>query len=321
MSLQQGEFVCGTVFAGRKADFLSSPVTPVAPPVEVKSLKRKRDEDEDEDLYEDTKTLDKKVRGEEKFANGTTVQFANSTREGTAKEETEGLLFLVSQDGSLQIRSLASLDILFQCDDFAALPSTLSNGRFEPEDSMKNASTIEEVLLANLGFSHVEPYLLVRTELNDLIIYKPFQYSESESTQTSLGFTKIFNSRMTRDPMDEPQADDDVSLTPNRMTALPAISAHAAVFVSGSYPGFILKTPQSLPKFYKLSGESVRSICPFNVSNGVQDGFLYYDSQVSQCGLFLISGRYQDLSTPIRIQISCQLVCTTNSTRQGHTPY
>ena len=64
------------------------------------------------------------------------------------------------------------------------------------------------------------------------------------------------------------------------MTALPIVSGYAAVFVSGPYPGFILKTPCSVANFHRLVGESVRSVCQFNVLNGIENGFLYYDSKV-----------------------------------------
>jgi hypothetical protein len=85
---------------------------------------------------------------------------------------------------------------------------------------------------------------------------------------------------VTREPQDEQQQDDDISLSPNRMVALPSVSGHAAVFIAGSYPGFILKTAHSITRFHKFVGESVRSMCQFNVTHGVNDGFLYYDSTV-----------------------------------------
>lgn len=118
--------------------------------------------------------------------------------------------------------------------------------------------------------------------------------------------------------MDDPQADDDLSLTPNRMVALPSVSGHAAVFVCGSYPGFILKSAQSTAKFHRLAGESVRSVCQFNVNNGVQDGFLYYDSQVLRVKICLIAGCNTDLSTTSRVYVSWKVVYTAHSTRKGY---
>jgi hypothetical protein len=91
--------------------------------------------------------------------------------------------------------------------------------------------------------------------------------------------------------LDAQKDDDDISLSPTRMFALPTISSNSAVFVCGSYPGFILKTAHSTAQFHKLVGESVRSVCQFNVMNGVVDGFLYYDSTV---------GSYQ-MPTEIRV--------------------
>ena len=122
--------------------------------------------------------------------------------------------------------------------------------------------------------------LKVRTELNDIIIYKPFQYAVAGSSQTTLRFTKIFIPHPTREPFNHPKEDEDISLSPTRMVALPSVSGYSAVFLCGVYPGFILKTVHSIPRFHRMVGESVRSVCQFNVINGVEDGFLYYDSTV-----------------------------------------
>ena len=138
--------------------------------------------------------------------------------------------------------------------------------------------------------------------MNDIIIYKPFQYATPGATETSLRFAKIVNPHLTREPLENPRDDVDVSLSPNKMVSLPSVSGHATVFVCGSYPGFILKTSHSVAKFHPLVGESVRSMCQFNVLDGVEDGFLYYDSTV-----FILKfktealGCYQNLSAPSRI--------------------
>ena len=159
----------------------------------------------------------------------------------------------------------------------------------------------------------------MRNELNDIIIYKPFQCTVPGSTQTSLRFTKVFNPRVTREPLDSKEVDDDVSLSPTRMFALPTVSGHAAVFVCGSYPGLILKTAHSTPHFHRIVGQSVRSVCQFNVINGVEDGFLYYDSTVLPTyELHLRLGCYQDLSTSSGIYVSREMVCTTSPTRERY---
>ena len=187
--------------------------------------------------------------------------------------------------------------------------------------------TVDEILVVNLGDSHVEPHMLVcttasllisqvRTELNDIIIYKPFQYTPLGSTQTTLRFTKVFHPHLTREPLNTQEDDEDISLSPIRMFALPTLSGHAAVFVCGPYPGFILKTVHSLAQFYKISGESVQSVCQFNVINGVEDGFLYYDSTVLSCKTRLKVGCYKDLSTSSGISVSWKVARKTSSTRK-----
>ena len=53
------------------------------------------------------------------------------------------------------------LDIIFQCEEFAALPRVLYDKSELSEITRKAAMTVEEILLANLGDAHVEPHLIV----------------------------------------------------------------------------------------------------------------------------------------------------------------
>src|SRR5271170_1148300 len=183
------------------------------------------------------------------------------------------------------------MDVVFHCEEFAALPKILCHKSEDSEMTRRAAMTIDEILVANLGDSYVEPHLLVlssrfssdhqvRTELNDIVIYKPFQYTIPGASQTTLRFSKIFNPHLTREPFDHPKEDEHVALSQTRMVALPSVSGYSTVFVCGVYPGFIMKTAHSAARFHRIVGESVRSVCQFNVINGVQDGFLYYDSTV-----------------------------------------
>jgi cleavage and polyadenylation specificity factor subunit 1 len=186
---------------------------------------------------------------------------------------------------------MTDMDVVFHCEEFAALPKILCHKCEDSEMTRRAAMTIDEILVANLGDSYVEPHLLVfplpcrlncqvRTELNDVIIYKPFQYTVPGASQTTLRFTKIFNPHLTREPFDHPREEEDISVSPTRMVALPSVSGYSAVFLCGIYPGFIMKTAHSTARFHRIVGESVRSVCQFNVIDGVQDGFLYYDSTV-----------------------------------------
>jgi hypothetical protein len=53
------------------------------------------------------------------------------------------------------------MEMIFHCADFAALPKILYQKSNEPEVTRKAAMTVDEILVANLGDSHVEPHLLV----------------------------------------------------------------------------------------------------------------------------------------------------------------
>jgi hypothetical protein len=52
------------------------------------------------------------------------------------------------------------MEVLFTCDDFAALPKVLCP-KIDLQGGKKASMAIEEILVANLGDSHVEPHLLV----------------------------------------------------------------------------------------------------------------------------------------------------------------
>jgi hypothetical protein len=97
--------VCGSVFQGRKRDFLPTQrVVRSAPVATSTSLKRKRDKDDDADLYGESET-EKKSRGNKEVSyEQNNVEYAMQVDETiTSTEELEWLIFLVSQEGDLQV--------------------------------------------------------------------------------------------------------------------------------------------------------------------------------------------------------------------------
>jgi hypothetical protein len=172
----QGEFICGCIFQGTKADFLPNDVVRrMEPTANTKaSLKRKREMDEDADLYGESEVSEKRPRSskgaEAVQENG--FRFETDKQNATAhalKVELDWLFCLVSQAGALEVRRLVDFELLFRCDDFAAFPDILCNGE-DTESGKRIANTIEEILLANLGDTHVEPHLLVLSLLPNLMI-------------------------------------------------------------------------------------------------------------------------------------------------------
>ena len=96
------------MFQGRKADFL--PVT-VPPRGDVASgtstsLKRKRDIDDDADLYGEEEVTEKKrheSNNDNPSHNGKSITVAQTQAVALKADDLEWLIFLVSQEGFLQV--------------------------------------------------------------------------------------------------------------------------------------------------------------------------------------------------------------------------
>ena len=106
--------MCGCVFQGRRSDFLSKQVVPRSAFAanSTTSLKRKREDDEDADLYGEKETTEKKPRGGNKDdltgaeLNTEIEMQTNGTTSTPETEVMEWLMFLVSENGELQVLSL-----------------------------------------------------------------------------------------------------------------------------------------------------------------------------------------------------------------------
>lgn len=97
--------MCGCVFQGRRSDFLPRQVIRRAEAMSTTSasLKRKREIDEDVDLYGEEETTEKKSKNDDFAINENNVEFAQQSEEVAKSEEMEWLMFLVSQEGELQV--------------------------------------------------------------------------------------------------------------------------------------------------------------------------------------------------------------------------
>ena len=61
------------------------------------------------------------------------------------------------------------MEVIFQCDDFAALPRILCHKSSGSDITRRAAMTVDELLVANLGEIHVEPHVLVVSETSVLM--------------------------------------------------------------------------------------------------------------------------------------------------------
>ncbi|KAI9805396.1 MAG: hypothetical protein M1825_000647 [Sarcosagium campestre] len=198
-------------------------------------------------------------------------------------EKASTLLFLLNVEGTLQIYNLPDLtNPLYTTPAVGYLPPVLSS-----DYAIRRAiarEKIREIIVADLGDNiATTPYLIIRTEHDDLIFYEPFHTPpdpESSSTVPSLRFLKTPNPRLSRTP---PASSDGTSTTTttssSHATSLRAISnlgGYATVSVSGKSPGFILKTAKSLPRLLNLKNDGVRGLSGFN-TGGCERGCVYVD--------------------------------------------
>ena len=124
-----------------------------------------------------------------------------------------------------------------------------------------------EVVLTDLGdYVAREPYIIARSAQDDITMYKLFR-AQPNST---LSFIKIPNPTLSTPRSSAPP-------TPFQpMTILPNVAGHAAVFIPGADPTFIMKTSHSIPHLHRLAGTSVRSLASFHTSSADR-GFIYCD--------------------------------------------
>ncbi|CAG8638902.1 15184_t:CDS:10, partial [Funneliformis caledonium] len=84
---------------------------------------------------------------------------------------------LFKQDGSLEIFKLPNFEEVFLFPHFDLSPAVLVDFASRQNlNSTSQKSEIKEILLINLGKRSKEPYLVARTIVGDIIIYKAYQY-------------------------------------------------------------------------------------------------------------------------------------------------
>ncbi|KAH2266319.1 mRNA cleavage and polyadenylation factor subunit, partial [Aspergillus fumigatus] len=141
---------------------------------------------------------------------------------------------------------------------------------------------LSEAVIADLGESwNPSPHLILRTESDDLVIYKAFaSYIKGES-HTRLSFVKESNHTLPRVTTSEKEMQSNEKLSrPRSLRILPNISNFSAVFMPGRPASFILKTAKSCPHVFRLRGEFVRSLSIFDLASPSLDtGFIYVDSK------------------------------------------
>ncbi|BCS03850.1 cleavage/polyadenylation factor CFT1 [Aspergillus luchuensis] len=204
--------------------------------------------------------------------------FSSIDRTLSEPVKNDMFLFLLSHDSKLFVYRVRDQKLLSIIEGLDGLSPLLSS---EPPKRSGTRENLVEAIVADLGETwSASPYLILRSENDDLIIYKPFVIPTGPTGEIhTLKFSKENNSVL---PMISPDVDStqpsgsDYRVRPLRI--LPDISGLSAVFMPGASAGFVLRTSASAPHFLRLRGESPRCVSSLDTSE-CSRGFIFMDSQ------------------------------------------
>ncbi|PYH72415.1 cleavage/polyadenylation factor CFT1 [Aspergillus vadensis CBS 113365] len=187
-------------------------------------------------------------------------------------------LFLLSHDCKLFVYRVRDQRLLSIIEGLDGLSPLLSS---EPPKRSGTRETLIEAIVADLGETwSASPYLILRSETDDLIIYKPFVVPAGPAGGIhTLKFSKENNSvlpRISPGVGSTQPSGSDYRVRPLRI--LPDISGLSAVFMPGASAGFVLRTSASAPHFLRLRGENSRGVSSLDTPE-CSKGFIYMDSQ------------------------------------------
>ncbi|PSK60594.1 hypothetical protein B9Z65_744 [Elsinoe australis] len=195
---------------------------------------------------------------------------------GSAAADKNPLCFLLSDSGGLTIFELPDFrSPAYQAPGLGALPPVLTT-----EDRQRRATSREsltELVFADLGDRKDQsPCLLVRSSPDEITLYEPFHHHEGPATVRS-GFCDGLRFRKFSGLHIPKYNEEAESLRAAPMRVLKNVGGHAAVFLAGASPSFIVKTPSTLPRVVDFRGSPVRFLSSFDAPWCPQ-GFVYADS-------------------------------------------
>ncbi|KAJ6109745.1 hypothetical protein N7486_001980 [Penicillium sp. IBT 16267x] len=190
------------------------------------------------------------------------------------------LLFLLSTEHKLSIFNVSDMRLLTVIDGLDCLQPVLS---VDPPRRSTARESLKEILAADLGdTSFVQLYLILRTDNDDLVVYKPvFIPSEAESGQPNrLQFFREAHHTLSKLNSNDPVTEREISQRRRPLRALRNVSGLSTVFMPGDSGRFIVKTAKSSPHVVRLRGEFTRSLSGFDSPvTGCGNGFIYVDSE------------------------------------------
>ncbi|KAJ5675859.1 hypothetical protein N7462_008756 [Penicillium macrosclerotiorum] len=196
------------------------------------------------------------------------------------RDSTNGnmLLFLLSLESKLWVVSLPEMKLLTIIDGVDCLQPVLSS---EPPRRSNTRESLTEILVADLGDKwSTLPYLIVRTENDDLIVYKPLFTSTEADNQPSNDLRFFRESSHTLPRVGPSLTEVDAPLRVKPLRVLSNVSGLSTVFLPGSSSGFVVRTSTSSPHFVRLRGEYTQWLSGFDSSAlACEKGFIYVNSE------------------------------------------
>jgi cleavage and polyadenylation specificity factor subunit 1 len=187
----------------------------------------------------------------------------------------EPAVIMLNADSGLQVFSLPDLKPVYAVPVLPSLPPILS-----PDAPVRRGAraTLTEVLLTDLGPADVkQPYLILRTAEDSLILYEPFHYDQDNSSPrpgfANLKFRKVPN---TYTPKFDPELDVEEGSKPARLSSIQVNGGHA-VYVPGSSPSLILKESTSVPRILGIRTDHVQALASLRSLPGQADRIALID--------------------------------------------
>lgn len=154
-------------------------------------------------------------------------------------------LFMLGAESGMHVFSLPDLQPIYAAPTLRQLPPLLTTDAPQRRAGPKEA--LAELLVADLGFEGVtQPYLVLRSSIDDIILYEPYVFSQSSASDKwydGLRFRKVpfhyipkYNESIAADESTRP-----LPLQPIH------VGGYKAVMIPGAPPCLLLKEPSSLP--------------------------------------------------------------------------
>ncbi|KAI9321430.1 CPSF A subunit region-domain-containing protein [Dichotomocladium elegans] len=301
-----------------RAENPSNDIPPAAiPTAEVMEI----DEDDETLLYGD-QNANLSTGLQESIAAAGTIDEVNVSVLGNMNEvvKISYWCLVYTVNGTIKIYSLPGFEECFSAPHFDALSMLITDRK--STESVNNGSNttnptkytsmhpveegninlIREILMTNIGKERKDPHLVVRTNTNDIVIYKAFQYLPDpenmhnegdidltdrhvemiEDERLALRFSRVHHEYVSRtaDKAAE-QIEDDEEYTRQRKLLKPFydVAGYTGVFVAGTQPVWLMCSCKSFVRAHpmRVEKEEIIGFTQFHNVN-CRHGFITVDS-------------------------------------------